>query len=185
MIHFITPCTRPDNLPKLEASIKKAKLHSNHDVLWHVCFDSSKVTGNNPINSDCVKLYSAKTYCNENPGKSQINFVLTHFKLNIFEGFIYVLDDDNIIPDNFLAYNYNKEESLIYLFPQLFDKTSIREIMPACNRIDQAQILCHSSIQEFYSLDYNGDSKLIEKLCMKHPYKEMKNLVYYNYLTWI
>jgi len=189
MINFITACSRPHNLPKLKESILNAN-RAGTEVLWHICFDASLVNPNVKDYQDSfIRLYSAATFYQKNPGKSQVNFVLTHFKLNMFDGFIYVLDDDNLLPDNFLSYAYDEKESLIYLFPQLIwsdgEKQAIlRDISPVIDKVDQAQILVHSSLQQFYPLCYNGDGMVIETLCKETPYKKMNIPVYYNRLNW-
>jgi len=192
-IHFITACSRPHNLPKLKASILNANRVAEREILWHICFDARIVS--NPDIKDYqdsfIRLYSAATHYQKNPGKSQVNFVLTHFRLNMFDGFIYILDDDNVLPDNFLSHNYDEEESLIYLFPQLFwlsneYRAILKEAKPVLEGIDQAQILVHSSLQKmFYPLCYNSDGMVIEELCKdKHSYKVMNIPVYYNRLNW-
>lgn len=188
-LHLITACSRPKNLSKLKASILNANRLGSTEILWHICFDAQTV--NNPEVNDYqdsfIRLYSASTHYQKNPGKSQVNFVLTHFKLNMFDGFIYILDDDNLLPNNFFSHAYDEKESLIYLFPQLMwskGKHVLRNINPMIDKIDQAQILVHSSLQIFYPLCYNGDGIVIEELCKKNPYKVMNIPVYYNRLSW-
>lgn len=192
MIHFITACSRPKNLPKLKASILSANRAAKNEIVWHICFDAKAVS--NPDIRDYqdpfIRLYSASTYFHKNPGKSQVNFVLTHFKLNMFDGFVYILDDDNVLPDNFLSHAYNEAESLIYLFPQLMwsnkvKQAVLRDINPVTDEVDQAQMLVHSSLHKmFYPLCYNGDGMVIEALCKEHPYKVINIPVYYNRLSW-
>src|SRR5262249_52911299 len=122
VFHIITPCTRLNNLAKMKSNILAVK--GKRDVIWHICFDSLRTQHNqrndikNKLEDLWIFFYEAGTSFN-NPGKAQVNFVLTHFKIGLFEGFTYVLDDDNKLPPDFFNYNYNLQESKIYLIPQI------------------------------------------------------------------
>lgn len=181
MFHIITPCSRPNNLKEIYENIILVK--KTEPVMWHICFDTNKVNENdrskvkNELNQDWIRFYSASTDFKANPGKSQINFVLTHFHLGIFEhGFVYVLDDDNLLPREFFSYPYDEKESLIYLLPQNFNRHgAIRQPMPVVEQIDQGQIIIHSKVDHFYDLCYTGDGLTIQRLCKTIKYK---NLIY-------
>src|SRR6516162_4097438 len=92
--HIITPCSRPNSLEKLKENI--LNVEKNRAVIWHVCFDSlatkesEKAKAKKILNEDWIRVYEASSF-KTNPGKAQINFVLTHFYLNMFRGFINVL----------------------------------------------------------------------------------------------
>lgn len=182
-IHILTPCSRKNNLGMLKSNIKSC-LNSKHKIYWHICFDTNFVIIQKylelkkELKEDWIYLYSALTHFFSNPGKSQINFIITHFKSNLFNGYLYVLDDDNLLPSNFFEYDYQKEDSPIYLFPQKLNSGEIRKVSPFKCQIDQGQILIHSDIQEFYPLRKTGaDGEFIEEICKKHPYKTIENVV--------
>lgn len=184
--HIITPCSRPHSLQTLKENILNTD--KNRPVIWHICFDSTatreseRVAAKRMLYEDWIRIYEAASF-KSNPGKSQINFVLTHFYLNLFEGFIGVLDDDNLLPPDFFCYNYDKRECLIYLLPQFVTSSELRIPKPEVCHIDQAQIIVHSDILHFYQLDYQADGLLAEKICKSHNYKILeKPVVYYNKL---
>ncbi len=186
MFHIITPCSRPNNLQAIYENINAIKPEK---ILWHICFDTSKVTEidkvKNDLNHDWIRFYTASTDFIPNPGKSQINFVLTHLHLGIFEpGFVYVLDDDNLLPSDFFKYDYDENESLIYLTQQLCNDNYLRQPVPVVNQIDQGQIIVHSKVDYFYDLYHNGDGTTIERLCKIGNYKTLiYPVTYYNRLN--
>lgn len=186
MFHIITPCSRPDNLQLLYNNINAIR----KDVVWHICFDTNRVSEadrnriKNELTDDWIRFYTASTDYAPNPGKSQINFVLTHIRLGLFgHGFVYVLDDDNLLPYDFFKYEYDENESLIYLLPQ-YDNDNVRQPNPVVNQIDQAQLVIHSKVHYYYDLYYNGDGTMIEKLCKTESYKNLfYPIAYYNKLV--
>ena len=99
------------------------------------------------------------------------------------DSYIYVLDDDNLLPRNFFDYDYNTKESLVYLFPQLRGGKII-EPQPLIDLIDQAQFLAHASVFSFFKHHNRcSDGIHIEKICNEVPYKCLEQpVVYYNKL---
>jgi len=189
VFHIITPCSRPNNLSTIKTNIESVR--KDWKIFWHICFDTNKISEENrnktktDLKDDWIYFYTASTDAIPNPGKSQINFVLTHIRLNMFDqGFVYVLDDDNILPPDFFSYHYNENESLIYLLPQHTGDT-IRQPIPIMRQIDQAQIIVHSNILDYYyELCYDGDGMMIEKICKKVNFKTLANpITYYNGLN--
>jgi len=178
---IITPCSRPYNLQFLKASIKK-----QHNLLWHICFDTATTTekdraqAEKTLKEDWIKFYTAS--CDQQTyGKAQVNFVLTFIRNT--DSYIYVLDDDNLLPRNFFDYDYNTKESKVYLFPQQRGNKIVQP-QPIVNQIDQAQFLSHASVSSFYeNYAYCGDGIHIEKTCNEVPYKCLEQpIVYYNKL---
>ncbi len=191
MFHIITPCSRPDNLPLIKDNILKVR--GEKEVSWHICYDTSKVVdcdrkiSKREVQDSWIYFYTASTDSESTTaGKTQVNFVLTHFRINKFSGFIYVLDDDNLLPPDFFNYNYDENESKIYLFSQM-RSTDGKTYLPmiVVHQIDQAQLLSHSSIMDYYNLNYHADGEYIQEICSKYSYKVLPNpVVYYNRLTW-
>lgn len=183
--HIITPCTRLNNLRTIRNNINGVK---KTDVTWHICFDSFNTTEDErnkaklAFTEPWILFYEAGTSF-KNPGKAQINFVLSHFNIGLFEGFIYVLDDDNILPPDFFNYNYKLQESAIYLLPQIRRRILCQPI-PKLNCIDQGQFIVHSTKCKFYDLTYDADGKCIEDLCKSNSYKTLSRpITYYNRLN--
>ena len=186
MFHIITPCSRPNNLQAIYENINDIK---PDNLIWHICFDTNIVSNRNKVKNnlkdDWIKYYTASTDFISNPGKSQINFVLTHLRLGIFEPvFVYVLDDDNLLPSDFFSYNYDENESLIYLLPMHMGDNAVRQPIPVVYQIDQAQLVVHSNLIYHYDLCYNGDGTTIERLCKMEKYKNLTYpIAYYNKLS--
>ena len=185
--HVITPCSRPHNLKAIKENI--LSIDKNRSVMWHVCFDSTatieseRARAKQILHEDWIRVYEAATF-KVNPGKCQINLVLTHFYLHWFSGFTSVLDDDNLLPPDFFCYNYDKNESLIYFLPQFRSSQTEPDIpYPIVGMIDQAQMVIHSDLLHFYPLEGCGDGALAQEICKTNSYKVLdKPIVYYNKL---
>lgn len=90
-ITIITPSIRPNNLLKVKESINFDYLHQ-----WIIVYDGKKIKENPKLFPDESKI---KEYLHQSPGNSgnpQRNFALNLLE----EGYIYYLDDDNLVhPD--------------------------------------------------------------------------------------
>jgi hypothetical protein len=102
-IHIITRCTRPENLRQIRESIFQNKPKAV-DVVWNVVFDCKKVS---TLSTDLLGDLKCKntrfhfTECGD--WKCQYHFannLLTHY---IRDGFVYFVDDDNILHQNFYS----------------------------------------------------------------------------------
>ena len=181
MIHIITRCSRPENLYRIYKSI----FYKDFFVRWYIIFDTSKSKDYSKFIIDDSRI----EYYYEDIGSYKLGYSL---KYNI-KGYIYYLDDDNIIhPD--LYYNIEKylNDKNILVFEQIGnDRTnyelSLENVIES--RVDLAQFMIHSDFlnnDELFSDDsYFSDSILLEKL--KNIYSDKfifikKKLSYYNYL---
>ena len=110
LVSIITPCSRPDNLDKLYASM-------NWDLItkWYIIYDTSKDRSYIHKYTDNDKI--AELECNEVGvcGHPQINFGLKQ----ITDGYVYFLDDDNIIHPEFWNTLPTLEPDFIYTWNQL------------------------------------------------------------------
>lgn len=200
-IHLLTACSRPNVLPTMKENIQEViRCATKHTITWHICFDTYKILLRDYqeasiLQEPWIRLYECTTHWKKPGfGFSQLNFMLTHFRNGCFNGFIYILDDDNLLPLDFLECDYNEEESLIYLFKQsVYHKHQSHEFVyslrgndrPQLEFIDQAQMLWHSNINLFYDLQQASDGILIEQACKQYPYKCLDTpVVYYNRLNW-
>lgn len=100
-IHIITRCTRPENLLRVRESIFSNMPYSI-DVVWNVVFDSKKVT---QLSTDLLKKIKCKdtrfhfTECGDYDCQYHcVNDLMINF---IRDGFVYFVDDDNILHENF------------------------------------------------------------------------------------
>lgn len=190
-IHIITPCSRPENLQRIFESI-------NIDCYWWIVFDREtipeiKLKNVNECNVD-VKLMAIKGGV---VGKKQINHALDQ----INNGWVYVLDDDNLLHPRFKMFiktfesfvlNYKKHRIEGVIFSQELSPGVVRhnnsENIKVC-QIDQAQFLLKRTLikDNRYQNSYEADGLFISKF-----YKENKDkfiitnavLSYYNRLKW-
>jgi hypothetical protein len=100
-IHIITRCTRPENLPQVKESIFK-NIPYSVSIVWNVIFDSKKVT---ELPTDLLRQIKCKdtrlhfTECGSY--ECQYHYVNELMVTYIRDGFVYFVDDDNILHENF------------------------------------------------------------------------------------
>jgi len=180
-INIITPCSRPDNLDIIIKSI-------NFDLIdkWYIIYDTSK-------NRTYTKKYMENTKIEEHfcsdigiVGHPQRNFGL---KL-INDGFVYFLDDDNIIHPEFwnivptldINYFYTFDQQQIYVGKIL--KGNIIKVL----WIDTAQYIIPKQLINNLTFDvnkYHSDGLFITKINELYPKNYIyipKIACYYNYL---
>jgi len=90
-VNIITPCSRPENLEIIHASIKQV-LH-DVDWKWLVCFDGCVVKGCDPKNFENTSFFRV-TNEKSKSGNAQRNYCLTVLQNS---GWVYFLDDDTIM----------------------------------------------------------------------------------------
>jgi hypothetical protein len=137
---IITPCCRPVNLPKLYESI-------NFDSVdkWIIVYDTSKDRSYNRIFTDHPKII--ETECDDvgSAGHPQRNFGLNF----VSKGFIYFLDDDNIMHPNFWTVypGIMNDNRCMYSFDLENEDGSIKKgDQLFLHVIDTAMVLIHHSI---------------------------------------
>lgn len=190
MIHILTRCTRQNNLIKIHQSI-----HSN--FTWHVMFDTNVIKDIdaeilNYLQENNVNIYFLKSTPNSF-GYDMINYVIR--KIN--NGWIYILDDDNIMHSDFYTEIINSIDTFnnkIFVFNQQVDgkdftKLDTRLALPdnmKLQGVDIAQIVFNRSILKYeFDLDYKSDGYMIEKLYSEYSEEFFfinKVLCYYNFL---
>ena len=187
MLSIITPCSRPENLPRLFQSINFNKI--NH---WYIVYDTSKDRSYEHIFHNYQKISEHNidgTPFNSKSGNYQRNYALNLIK----EGYVYFLDDDNLIhPDFFTELDFNTPNKL-YTFDQFLRKKDENNIIYRkgnvlrTNHFDMAQFCFDISIKPknllFENTLYAADGKLIEELdevCKDNHIYIPKILCYYN-----
>lgn len=183
-LNIITPCTRPWNLDTICSSLEGLS-----NIHWYVVFDfeDSKMDFSVPCRSWIDYFWFHYEY--PAAGKPQINYALTSIK----DGWVYVLDDDNIFHPtlaeviktdkildrdlNAIIFNQRTPHGVRYATPSNTKECSI----------DQAQYMLKREYigNERFNASYTGDGEFIERLYKKNPQKYLfinEALCYYNFL---
>ncbi len=188
MLSIITPCTRPFNLTLIYNSIDFSKIHK-----WYICYDATKI--HNHINMFCneqiVEIFVDGTCVNSMFGNEQRNVGMR----NVQSGYVFFLDDDNLMhPDFFSSVDTTIPEKL-YTFDRVNNMNKIKSGAGINNGkgIDVAQFCADISLlsTEKFAVGlnttkeqaHNADSRIIYSLLKKHSKKHIyipKVLAYYN-----
>jgi glycosyltransferase involved in cell wall biosynthesis len=195
IINILTRCTRPQNL----LTISKTIFTDLFQINWYILFDTNRVKDIDAsllmeLTNLGAKIKFLKGESN-GLGMNMINNILDE----ICDGWVYILDDDNIIHPEF----YNTLDEFIddktygvLVFNQKvdgkdFSKLDIREAKPEnvkVGSIDSAQFLIHigdyGDTQRFNN-SYTADGELVEKLFEERQEDFIfiqKELCYYNYI---
>lgn len=195
-ISIITRCTRPHNLDKIKESIF-GNIPNGCNINWHILFDTSVLKDINAellsrLNNDIIKLHFKK-------GDEWGNWNRLNDLIQGLDGWIYNLDDDNLLHENFYVKIQeaisNNPKCLAIVFSQKvggidFSGVDVREADPkntVVQKIDLAQWLIHSELHlnNLYGSGYRADGEFIQRL-----YKENQEsfifikdiLCYYNAL---
>ena len=193
-INIITRCTRQNNLMEISKTITNNLFKIN----WYVLFDSNGVKEvDTKLLADLTNVGCIIRFINGTPndyGYGMINTILDE----ISKGWIYILDDDNIMHENFygeinksIIDNQNKRG---FIFNQKvngldFTGLDIRIAVPEnvkIGGIDVAQFLLHRDLIGNYRFNsgYIGDGQFITKLYPENVDEFIfidKELCYYNY----
>lgn len=179
MINIITPCCRPKNLAKIYDSI-------NFDLIntWFIIYDTTKNRKYQKQFKDHPKIIEVECSDKSISGNAQRNLGLKLVK----DGFIYFLDDDNIIHPNFWYIVLELDINYLYTFDQLRVEDGNEEPWElfknekgkilygdtvALRKIDIAQYIVHTSMirDTKFDLDiYWADGVFIENI-----YKRFSN----------
>lgn len=197
-LHIITRCSRTKNLSILFKSIFKEQ--SFFKITWHIGFDYERCDFKIPDdlygNSNIV--FSIFDTNKLDIGHQWINKIASKIK----DEFIYILDDDNIIHENFYEVLYNaindNPTKDYFVFNQYiggkdFTRLDVRNALPKemkTGHIDMAQMVLKNPPLNFLIKDnYCADGMFLEKEFKEQPEKFFfieQILCYYNYITfWI
>ena len=192
MFNIVTPCCRPQNLPAIEASIRRQGVPLS-DITWWICYDKNPLTGIVKVSDhDGLKVYEGNyTSKTSVAGHGQRNACLDN--MLDMDSWFYSVDDDNIMPDNFLREVANTSNTDAVIVDQINKEGVYRlyaspERMTVCN-IDTAQFIVKRGLigdLRFIASDYCADGLFIEALYKASPEKFTfinKPLCYYNYLA--
>lgn len=194
--HFITRCTRPENLQTVGNSIFNNNT-TGYNLTWHVLFDESKIK---EIPTSLLKYLlsvNCKIYYKQNR-HDYLHTAISEVIQTISDGYVHIIDDDNILHPEYLetlTEQIQKDaEPFIYLYEQKVDGKDftgldIRLVGPEyvkVSKVDMGQFTAHCSLMvENIPTDYVGDGILLEKMYNEIPEKFKfinKVLCYYNHL---
>lgn len=199
MYNLVTPCTRPENLPKIYNSILAQDYNVFGNLTWWVVFDDSVSIHTSFTFKDIPVIKSKMRVIQLNSvipgsiaGHGQRNYVLQHLPK---DEWFYSIDDDNIIHPQFLSSidNLIKKDpnAKAVVVSQACKNGQIRLHAAPENtaqfHIDTAQYIFKREIvsQMFEKTDYNADGIFIERLYKENPkaFRFIDSpLCYYNYL---
>ena len=181
MLSVITACSRKDNLQAIYESIDFRIIH-----MWYIIYDTSKgrsYTHQFKGNAKIKEIdYDKEGVC----GHPQINHAIDLIE----DGFVYIVDDDNIIHDDFWKTYKNLDSDYIYTW----DQNRVREKRIA--KGDKIQLFLIDTSQFIVPRKYigdirwdnykrNADFKFINTIHKKYSKKFKyinKTLCYHNYL---
>ena len=112
-INIITRCTRFDNLMEISNSISHDVGDVGIDIIWYVIFDTKFSKSIDIKIPESISKVSILKFISSEPGSyayDSINKCLDEIK----EGWVYILDDDNILHDKFKE----RISALIRLYPK-------------------------------------------------------------------
>jgi O-antigen biosynthesis protein len=175
ILNIITRVTRPENLEQIKESIFKS---GHFKFKWWVYFDTRKLEY---IDTDLLsKLTDSDIYTFFKPS---IEGDYGHYFINdaldrIDSGWVYVLDDDNILHEDFakeISCKIEEMPKLGFLFHQdiggrdftLLDKRIVNSLMVKVGHIDMAQFVLKRDLigeSRFIANEYKADGFFIEKI---------------------
>lgn len=194
MLNIITRCTRTKNLLQIKDSIFK---NVSIEVKWYLIFDTSsikdidanllsKIQDKNTI----IKYYNGFS---GDYGHNLINITIDEIE----SGWIYILDDDNILHENFIdnliphfTSNYQGIIFSQFVGGKDFTGLNVRDAIPEnikVQKIDMAQFILKRELianKRLKTFEYKADGYFIEELYKENPDKFLilnEVLSYYNY----
>jgi hypothetical protein len=184
-MYLVTPCSRSENLDRIKESIQFDKIEK-----WYIVYDNTKFEFSERYKSD-PKIVEIE--CNDSNGISgnQFRNKALDVIISIHKGgFVYFLDDDNIVHPNFWNMKFDSNEALVYTFPQQLDASRVRTgDLPLPLHIDIAQYIIHTDLigKKRFILDrYEADGMFVYEIIDTNVYnwKCFHNVIgcYYNFL---
>lgn len=174
-ITIITPSIRPENLRRIASSV-----NFEYFSRWIIVYDSTKIKQNPNQFADCpyIEEYLYSLAGNGRSGNDQRNFALSIIPAN-YRGYIYFLDDDNIIHPNFyqivrnIVHSSPNQKNQIYTFDQERYNNSITLRGNRCeiNKIDSAMALIPAALCRNIRWKrqlYNADGHFIQEVYNRH-----------------
>lgn len=189
-LHIITPCSRPENLGALLASLLPAQDY--FDLTWWIVADGSKIKKLPKQSVPGLQVrHKTCTVPDSVAGKAQINLALEQIQ----DGWVWVLDDDNVAHPHFFQELYHQINQAgpgiqALAFAQINRQGGIRAVGADTVRecaIDQAQFVLRRDLigATRYLHKYTADGAFAERLFRLNPEAWAfckEPLTYYNWL---
>lgn len=196
-LNIVTLITRPENLTHLESSIIASFGVSNH--CWHLLPDPRYVKSKLPVHGSHIKVINTDiSELNPDLNYFSAGYLRNKITRNLNEGWIWFLDDDNLVDKQFgrmvgyiiEQYGHGKQA---FIFTQKHPNGRTRLIASPKNMrlyyVDMAQLLINVDLLKRYRFRENcrtEDGFLIEQIYQEQPDKFMfidKPLVFFNCLS--
>lgn len=189
MITIITPCHRQDNLAVIKESIRFDKIAN-----WIIVYDTTRNRSYPRLFADEPKIREVDCDYAGISGNAQRNCGASL----VSEGFIYFLDDDNIMHPHFWDLIVGFDPTKFYTFDQRFfvpdDFRSATNFVfkgaePVVRKIDTAMYVVPVSMWFPWAADrYDADGLFIEEVARRNPGPGIHRYIpevaaYYNYIT--
>lgn len=176
-LRIITPCTRPENLQTIYESIVVAMQGMRWKWKWLVLLNYSEVPQNSLPQSEAVEL----SLCQQ-PHKSwggwQRTEAIRRLAEQEYSGWVYFLDDDNLLPPSWAEMITDAIESRPNARVIIGSREVSRgKIHPPSgwgpSRIDTGQVLVHSDLIKGmrWGDEYDADGHFWGAVCDKHRRK--------------
>lgn len=166
---IITPCSRPENLPRMKPGIDTGRVL--YEIDWRIVFDTSVCQ---PVFIDGA-IISGASVDGSHFGNGQRNSGIDATS----DGWVYFLDDDNAIHPNFFSgiagAMLTHPDKRAFAFQQSLFERGVRDVSPAetrVNYIDMAQVLIRRDLIgdiRFEVEPYNADGRFIEAVYQSNP----------------
>ena len=169
VVNVITPCSRPENLPDLRRSLDAALANTSQTILrWWVICDARHVSSLPTVrchHSEIVEAEGFAGHAQRNQGLDLISY-----------GWVYFLDDDNLIHPGFLRALESAVATEPWMKGMLVAQLTPGGIRPSRSvrkcHIDTAQFALDRSLigdARFAAHDYCADGGFIEALYSRSP----------------
>ena len=151
MLSIITACSRPKNLLQIMGSI-----NFNLVDQWIIVYDTSKSRSYTHIFEKYPKIKEVECDTPGVCGHPQINYALDM----ITDGFVYILDDDNLIYPNFWSVFPTLDINYIYTWDQVrnFNRSTKKEIVLKGGNINKGEI---DTAQFIVPMKYIGQTRWV------------------------
>jgi hypothetical protein len=180
-ITIITPCCRPEHLPKIYESLNFEYIHK-----WIIVYDSSKGREYERRYAEHKNIIEADYHHLGISGNDQRNFGLNF----VSKGFVYFLDDDNIVHPDFWKVLPTLNEKYMYSWDQEKPDGSLATGgIPVANGTDTAMCIVPYSLMK--GITWVPHLRCADGLFLSSIYEQSPDyhvyiprvLCYYNKLT--
>ena len=195
MLTIITPCHRQDNLAAIKASIRFDL--SLNPVTWIIVYDTTNGRTYPRLFADEPNIREVDCSDDGISGNAQRNYGAALVFSERKDGFIYFLDDDNIVHPHFwdLVPQFAADANKFYTFDQRFFvpdqfRTATNFVFkgaePVVRKIDTAMFVVPVSMWFPWAVDrYDADGLFIEEVARRNPgaHQYIPEVAgYYNYI---